>query len=296
MNGELNVKYLPDDLMRSYKYDLTQCNDLPELAEPYINISTALQAHYILAHYFTDESADSEVEKMLVGVRSYDLLSSALCRQIVSFNGKRKYNSPLEICSTLFLGLTKNHAFHDGNKRTALLVLLYQLSLYGYYPKQELNKFERLVLSVAEDSLKIKYKYEYKKYSKLENDVDKNVKTISQILKKLTEKKTSKYHLDLSMKEFCNALSDRGVEVALDNNKIKFTRTVKSFIVPEKYTYTINFYGWTRAVEAKMARDTLSKLNLLGEYASISNLFNGKPSFYKLINQFETPLRRLKDE
>lgn len=137
MIGDFNMKHLPEDLRKNLDYDLKQYKNISELTEPCINVSTVLQAHYILAHYFTDDSAAEEVEKMLVGVRSYDLLCSALCRQTVSYCGQLKYSDKMDICSTLFFGLVKNHAFHDGNKRTALLVLLYQLSLYGYYPKHD---------------------------------------------------------------------------------------------------------------------------------------------------------------
>lgn len=292
MTGDFNLKYLPQNLLDAYNYDLSQCEDNPELSEPLINISTVLQAHYILAHYFTDDSADSEIEKMLVGVRSFDLLSSALCRQIVSFDGRRKYSDNIDICSTLFFGLTKNHAFHDGNKRTALLILLYQLSLFGYYPKQELKQFEDLVLAVADSKLSEKYEKIYKKFKKTP---DAEIYTISYILRRLTEKKDRQIHLNMTMNDFCDVLSERGVEWVLDNNKIKFSR-VKLGLFRKPLTYIVKFYGWTRAVETGMVRDTLNALELVDEYSSINNIFNGKPSFYKLINQFEIPLRRLKDE
>ena len=88
---------------------------------------------------------------MLVGVRSFNLLTSAICRQICGYNGRRKYTDNIEICATLFFGLVKNHAFHDGNKGTALLTLLAQLQSYNYYPIAKINEFEKLVLSVADD-------------------------------------------------------------------------------------------------------------------------------------------------
>lgn len=116
-----------------------------DLDKDLINISDTLKAHYILADYFTDESSGRKSEKMLVGVRSYNLLAFALGRQNVEFAGKRKYKDKLDICSTLFYGLVKDHAFHDGNKRTALLILLYQLQRYGYFPKWEFSEFEKLV-------------------------------------------------------------------------------------------------------------------------------------------------------
>ena len=49
-------------------------------------MSDVLKAHYISADYFTDPTAEGEVESMRVGVRSYDLLTKYknLLRQIMA--------------------------------------------------------------------------------------------------------------------------------------------------------------------------------------------------------------------
>ena len=91
------MEYLPRELKELLEYDLKKCKDL-DLDKDLINISDALKAHYILADYFTDTSYETSSEKMLVGVRSYDLLASALGRQSVEFAGKRKYTDKLDIC------------------------------------------------------------------------------------------------------------------------------------------------------------------------------------------------------
>jgi hypothetical protein len=49
--------------------------------------------------------------------------------------------------------MVKNHPFADGNKRTALLLLLYQLGLYGYRPTASGEAFEALVVAVAAGEL-----------------------------------------------------------------------------------------------------------------------------------------------
>ena len=124
------MKYLRNDLREEYERIAKNVPDIEGLQHPLINFSDVLHAYFILADYFTDESSDN-IEHMLVGLRSADLLGSALGRQIVSFGGRKKYTDSIEICATLFYGLVKDHAFHDGNKRTALLTLLYQLTLYA---------------------------------------------------------------------------------------------------------------------------------------------------------------------
>ncbi len=77
----------------------------------------------------------------------------------------------------------------------------------------------------------------------------------------------------------------------------KFNRIEKKYgFIPKNHTYSINFYGWTRAVQAKMARDTFNALHLSDEFVSMSSIIEGEKSLYKIINMFEVPFRRLKDE
>lgn len=290
--GNHNVEYLPKELKDAFEHDAGMCRNL-ELDPDLINISDVLKAHYILADYFTDPSSGQEMEKMLVGVRSYDLLASAVGRQNVEFCGRKKYTDKVEICSTLFYGLVKDHSFYDGNKRTALLVLLYQLQLYGYYPKQTFKEFEKLVVSVADNSLPVLYSNVWKKFRK-GNDCE--IKTLAYIIKKLTAKKNMSYHLSITTKDFCDILKNNGVNCVLDGSKIKMYRKIRRFMRVDKYTYTINFYGWTRPVKAKMARDTVEALHLTEEYPSFEAMANADGGIYKTICDFETPLRRLKDE
>ena len=219
------MNYLPEELKKHLEYDLSQCKDL-EMENRYINVSDVLKAHYILADYFTDASSDEEVEKMLVGVRSYNLLASAVGRQCVEYGGRKKYTNSIDICSTLFFGLVKNHSFHDGNKRTALLILLYQLQKYGFYPKQDFTGFEELVVAVADNKLPFKYRGTYKKFAKQD---DSEIMTISYLLRRMTVKKNQSFHMDLTTKEFCNILQNVGVTYRLEGQKIKFERVTNKF-------------------------------------------------------------------
>ena len=289
---EIHMEHLPKELKDAYENDAKNCKDL-ELDPELINVSDILKAYYILADYFTDPSTNQVQEKMLVGVRSFDLLSSAVGRQCVEFGGRRKYTDKIDICSTLFFGLVKNHSFHDGNKRTGLLILLYQLQLYGYYPKQNFKEFEKLVVSIADNTLEKNYAGVWKKFKRQD---DCTILTISYIVRRLVTKKNTSFHLSITTKDFCNILTMSGVSYELDGSKIRLKRTVKKFLRVDKYTYTINFYGWTRPVKVKMARDTCDALHLTEEYPNFESLSNGEGNIYKTICDFEMPLRRLKDE
>lgn len=290
------MKYLPPKLKQEYDYFTENTPDIEGISHPLINISDTLKAYFILVHYFTDASSEDIPEKMLVGIRSMDLLASAIGRQVTTFGGQTKYREPLDICATLFFGLVKNHSFSDGNKRTALLILLYQLHLFGYMPSAPKKDFERLVLSVADNSVPNTYQTCYKKFKKHDDAV---IRTISYQLKKMTSKKDNSYHIAPTMREFCTALECQGVECTQENGKMKMSYKTKGrwycFETHEKHAY-IPFGGWTRTVGAKTAREALENLGLYDQFPSYSVLMEGETPLYKLVDDFKEPLRRLKDE
>lgn len=65
---------------------------------------------------------------------------------------------------------------------------------------------------------------------------------------------------------------------------------------PETINYSIGFAGWSRSVGAKTAREVLQKLKLYEEYPDYQDFLEGKEPMYQMVEQFEVPLRRLKDE
>lgn len=290
------MQYLPEDLRREFDFLVKNNPDIEGLDHPFINLSDSFRAYFILIHYFTDASTDEEQERMMVGIRSIDLLASALSRQNVTFCGKSKYSDPIDICSTLFFGMVKNHSFNDGNKRTALLLLLYQLQLFGYFPTAPKKEFESLVLHVADSSIETHYWSVYKKFKKSDDAI---IKTISFLLRRMTAKKKTTYHTAPTMKEFCAALESQGATCKVENNKVKFSYQLPGHwytLTPKIMNYTIPFHGWTRTVGAKTARDTLDGLGLFEQFPTYQHLFEGSDSLYELVDEFKEPLRRLKDK
>lgn len=92
------MKYLSEELRNEYLRVLEMCPPIEELHHPLITVEDVLRAYFILADYFTDDSGGHQKESMLVGLRSEQLLASALSRQCVSFGGKCKYSDPIDIC------------------------------------------------------------------------------------------------------------------------------------------------------------------------------------------------------
>lgn len=94
------------------------------------------------------------------------------------------------------------------------------------------------------------------------------------------------------------ALEVANITTKLENGKIHLRREVKRPwpFKPETINYSIGFAGWSRSVGAKTAREVLQKLNLYEEYPDYQDFLEGKEPMYQMVEQFEVPLRRLKDE
>jgi prophage maintenance system killer protein len=91
------------------------------------------------------------------GVLSYELLDSAAHRPFATFGGDFFYQNGLEQAAALFESLVLNHAFEDGNKRTALVTCLYFLDRCGYWRNiaylsdKEAHALEELTLLLANE-------------------------------------------------------------------------------------------------------------------------------------------------
>jgi death-on-curing protein len=101
-----------------------------------------------------------EIHRLLIerfggaeGIKDEGLLDSALAQPRQSFFGELLHPTISDQVSAYIYHIAKNHAFHDGNKRTALAVAITFLKVNGYkllLPKRET---ENLVLDVVEGKL-----------------------------------------------------------------------------------------------------------------------------------------------
>lgn len=67
-----------------------------------------------------------------IGIKSTELLDSAVHRPSQSAFGEDAYHSVFEKAGALFESIAQNHAFHNANKRTAFLSLTQFLYYNGY--------------------------------------------------------------------------------------------------------------------------------------------------------------------
>lgn len=109
-----------------------------------------MSVHNELVAVFADE--DDPISPP--GIRSYDLLVSACARPNVALGSREKYPTVFGKAAALFHSLVKNHAFHNGNKRTALVTLLSTLQRNNYYLNKSVSDQDvhDLALAVTADA------------------------------------------------------------------------------------------------------------------------------------------------
>ncbi len=83
------------------------------------------------------------------GVKSQTNLESAAFRPQTSNGNFRKYSSVQSSAAALAHSLTNNHAFHNGNKRTALVALIVHLYSNGYTLTCDDNQLFEIILRIA---------------------------------------------------------------------------------------------------------------------------------------------------
>lgn len=270
--------------------------------EPYygkwmVGIKDVLRAHYLIIDYFSTEYGEGVGG---VGPRSINLLHSALSRQFTGYENNNKWNSEFEICATLFYGIIKDHPFHDANKRTALLTLLYHLRKVGWTPDSKQKEFEVLAISIASNNLDV-----YPKYSKVKCKHDQDIYFIAEFLRRHT-RKLDKNNYIITYQDLDTILQryNFGLENP-DGNKIEvvqYTEEARGFIKQEKIKLrrrigVINFPGWKRQINVEDLKRVRKMTGLTTENGIDSKaFFRGSEPFSALIWQYQNLLIRLSDK
>ncbi len=87
------------------------------------------------------------------GIRSQELLESALAAPRASFGGESIIKEPVEIAAAYLYYLCRNHPFVDGNKRVALMTCIIFLKMNGLKLAPDSERWEGLALDVASSEL-----------------------------------------------------------------------------------------------------------------------------------------------
>ncbi len=88
----------------------------------------------------------------LVGLRDPGLLESAVLMPQQQFGGQFLHPGLAEMAAAYLFHIAQNHAFHDGNKRTAALAALIFLHLNGVGALPGPVELEKMTLAIAAGS------------------------------------------------------------------------------------------------------------------------------------------------
>lgn len=288
------MKYIRSELFNDYE---RECRERDVLAGTRVGCMICeddiLRAHYIIADYFIEEG-----EAVVYGVKNYDLLSSATHRQVTNFGGIEKWETDFQKMATLLYGLVKNHAFHDGNKRTALLVLLLYIERCKLQLRVEQSKLETLLIRIAANRLD-----EYTSFAKYINNDEPIINFIADLIKRYTRNQNKRYYA-ITFAEFNHKLNRFNVRLCnpsgnyIDVHKIIEEKKMGLFTKQKDIKIKqIGFPGWKKQVNIKALKEVLKAAQLTAEYGVDSDVFfNGEEPIYTLIHEYRGPLSRLKDE
>jgi len=259
-----------------------------------IGIRDVLRAHFLIADYFYCEGYGIGG----IGPRDSNLLHSAVYRQFAGFDGQDKWETSFERCATLLFGLVKDHPFHDANKRTALLVLLYFLSEVKRTPTVSQSDLENLVVEIAEDKLK---KYRRHQALKLKSD-DPEIRFIADYLRRNSRPIDKTIYtitfreLDARLRHFGFCLNNPHKNY-IDVCRIETKRTLFGYGKPRTDLVKIaqiGFPGWKRQVGKGAISTVREKSKLVIEKGIDSaSFFRGTDTLPSLIAEYSGPLERL---
>lgn len=262
-----------------------------------VGIYDVLKAHYLIVDKFAREGEGIGG----VGPRDVNLLHSTLSRQVTGFSGRQKWQGDLDICATLFFGLVKNHAFYDGNKRTALLTLLFHLWKLGRVPTIKQKRLEQLALRTAMNQLAL-----YNSYARFQKFKDRDVMFLSHFLHKNTRKQDRRTYmityrqLDIILRKFNFKLANPSKnfidvvreEEVLTWRKFRLERTLKETRVAH-----IPFPGMNKQVCTRDIKYVRKATGLTAKNGIDSAVFfKDADPLNVLVHQYGGVLRRLADK
>jgi len=125
-----------------------------------------LVIHFVVIDSYFSEFNDEENEQR--GVKDASLFQSALFEPQQTFNQQDLYPDVLSKAAVYLRSFALNHAFHNGNKRTALMAMIVFLDINGYEIVTKPKNLYRLAVTVVKtkppiELIKRKYLMKYTK-------------------------------------------------------------------------------------------------------------------------------------
>lgn len=254
-----------------------------------------LRAHFLIANHFYLEGEGLGG----IGPKSIPLLLSAVDRQFVGYGGTPKWTDRFDICATLFFGLIKNHAFHDANKRTAFLSVLFLLYRFGWCPSVPETEFEDFTVEISDNLLS-----KYARYKDLvkNGDPDPEVRFISWYLRRNT-RQVDKSQYSVTFRELKVILNRYGFDLRHPSgnhiNVVRLEKRRRFFGLGaleefETRVCQIGFPRWTAEVGRSALKTVREATNLSArDGVDSAAFFKGLDPMQSLIASYNKPLMSL---
>lgn len=281
-------------LRAEHDYWLSQIGEDNFAGHRLIGSHDVMKAHYLLVDFFIREGEAIAAS----GPKSIHLLLSAIGRQTAGYGGELKWDDDFEVCATLFYGLVKNHPFVDGNKRTGFLVAIYQLLKMGRTPDVPQKEFENLAVKTAASQLS-----DYSGFSKFKKKQDPEIRFIADFFRRNT-RKIDKSLYTITYRQLETILSKYGFyydnpsKNYIDIVKYKEEKSLFGLVKSKKKirVLQIGYPGHTKQINYKALHSVIKETGLTPENGIDSQVFfKGADNLYDLIDQYKSPLKRLRD-
>lgn len=108
---------------------------------------------FLIKDIVTFHNELQQISKMMDDIRDLSLLESAVNIPFQSCFGCELYPDVFSKAARLCYGITQNHPFFDGNKRTAVHSMIVYLKVNGIEVKYTDEEMEKIIIEVANDQL-----------------------------------------------------------------------------------------------------------------------------------------------
>jgi len=257
-----------------------------------LNFEEVIHIHNVLVEDF--EKSKDPIDPP--GIRDDGgLLESAVSRQYVGYGDQYKYPTPVTNAASLCYGICCNHAFHNGNKRTALVSLLCHLDKNNLTIRENVHQDElyRLMLKIAS------HKFAPKRGGHDASDIE--VEEIGRWLSRRT-RKIKKGERVVTFRELRKIL--RQYDIHLENPKGNYIDVVKYeykrkgiFGKKERVGRRVAHIPYPREgmeVGKKVLKSVREVCQLTEEFGYDSEIFYGQEtSIDKFIVKYKKTLKRL---
>lgn len=267
-NSALDAK-----LYKAYSHFVQQIQEIEFSADrPHLSCEDVLDAHFLIAEHF---------RKLGEGIGGFGpkdigLLSSAVARQISSAGGSYVYNGVWEIGASLLFGLINNHPFHDANKRTAFLSVVFFLLEQGYVPRVDIKEVEDFTVEIAEF-----------------HHINGRHMTVAEIwprLKTMFREQDNRISYVITFRELDQILRHHGCSLRHPSGNY-----IDVFCGEERVA-RVGFPGMSKEVGRKAIATVRKETGLTAENGYDAQVFfKGADPLNELIGLYEEPLRRLAD-